>query len=131
MPLLQFQLAKLPKTRFAPDAFDSIRPTVADPSNSLIGTRETKQIAFQTRVLVFASRELPAVAAVHALAEGRHRLIGGAGLGLCVGDLGLLALATCHTERETNRLASERRYGNFLLNARKTPYRTHSHRSSG
>ena len=99
MPLLQFQLAKLPKTRFAPDAFDSIRPTVADPSNSLIGTRETKQIAFQTCARSFALGELPAVAAVHALAESGHRLVGGAGLGLSVGDLGLLALAAGHTVR--------------------------------
>lgn len=60
---------------------------------------KTKQIAFQTHALLLASRELPAVAAVHALAESRHRLVGGAGLGLSVGDLGLLALAAGHTVR--------------------------------
>jgi hypothetical protein len=68
-----------------------------------------KQIAFSEdfRVFLFASRELPAVAAVHALTEGRHRLIGGAGLGLCVGDLGLLALAACHTVRERKVLLAQ------------------------
>ena len=105
----------------------------SDPSNSLIGTRETKQIAFQTRVLVFASRELPAVAAVHALAEGRHRLVGGAGLGLCVGDLGHFASAACHAVRRRNVLVGWNRDIGFFfpLNAIKTPYRTHSHESRG
>lgn len=46
------------------------------------------------------SRELPAVAAVHALAEGRHRLVGGSGLGLRVGHFHELALAALHPAME-------------------------------
>ena len=47
-------------------------------------------------VTVLSLRELPAVAAVHALAEGCHRFISGTGLSLCVCDLEDLALATFH-----------------------------------
>jgi hypothetical protein len=49
---------------------------------------------------VFSLRELPAVAAVHALAEGCHRLIGGTGLCLCVCYLEDLALATLHAVKK-------------------------------
>ena len=126
----KFSIANSQKRALLRNAL-SVRSAVSRPQNSLVECGNDKVRGFDASRYIAFSRELPAVAAVHALAEGRHRLIGGAGLGLCVGDLGLLALATCHTERETNRLASERRYGIFLLNARKTPYRTHSHRSSG
>ena len=47
-------------------------------------------------VTVLSLRELPAVAAVHALAEGCHRFIGGTGLCLCICHLEDLALATLH-----------------------------------
>jgi hypothetical protein len=38
-------------------------------------------------------RELPSIAAIHALAEGRHRFIGTSGLRLTVADHALLALS--------------------------------------
>jgi hypothetical protein len=46
------------------------------------------------------SRELPPVAAMLALAEGRHGLVGAARLGLRVRDLFLLALAALELARD-------------------------------
>jgi hypothetical protein len=122
---------KLPETRFAPDALQCPHRRTT-PLELLCWNWENQTDRFFKHSLSVASRELPAVAAVHALAECGHRLIGGAGLGLCVGDLGLLAFAACHPVREKIDVSAwKRRQGNFFLNARKTPYRTHSHRSRG
>jgi hypothetical protein len=108
----------------------SAHPAVSRPQNSM-GECGNDKVRFldASRYIAF-SRELPAVAAVHALAEGGHRLVGGAGLSLCVGDLGLLALSACHAVGKRKVLALCDRYI-LLLNAIKTPYRTHSHRSRG
>jgi hypothetical protein len=100
MLLLQFQLANSRK-RALLQMPCSVRTAVSHPENSSLNWKnQTNRFYKDFGVLPFASRELPAVATVHALAEGRHRLVGGAGLGLCVGDLGLLAFAACHTARE-------------------------------
>lgn len=71
-------------------------------------------------------RELPAVTAVHALAEGGHRFVGSAGLGLCVGDLEDLAFAALHSGKVVSRFVRLGAQMENLLNARKTPYPTHS-----
>lgn len=56
--------------------------------------------ASQPDHLLFFSRELPPVPAIRALAERRQRLVGGARLGLAVGDAGLSAFAAGHAVKQ-------------------------------
>jgi hypothetical protein len=109
----KFSIANSQKRALLRNAL-SVRSAVSRPQNSLVECGNDKVRGFDASRYIAFSRELPAVAAVHALAEGSHRLVGGAGLGLCVGDLGLLALAAGHSVGERKVLALCDRYVFFV-----------------